>query len=179
MHEANSTTFEVDGLRFEIGRLGAAEGNWILGRMLNGMRDSALDAMAKQERLGIKPEPEGPAPTEEEIAEAEKNKPTPEQMAINAVRFLITNLSFEDIAKVHQLCLAVCSYVDPNRGHDLPVPVMLRSGLFAQPEFEHNIPVVMGLVAQTLIFNLTPFFVGGGLAKIMRPAATSQSPSPR
>ncbi len=51
---------------------------------------------------------------------------------------------------------------------DAPIPVMMVNGKWANKKLEMDPVSVTALTAHALVFNLSPFFLDGGLQKIMQ-----------
>jgi hypothetical protein len=75
----------------------------------------------------------------------------------------------EDVySRIQDNCLAVTSKYEENGA---VTPVFLKPNIWAVKELEYDGPAVLALMTHALIFNLAPFFVGGGLQKILASVA--------
>jgi hypothetical protein len=81
---------------------------------------------------------------------------------------MLPTISASELAAIQAHCLAVCSHYEENGA------LMPAKGI---KELEYDIPVVLALTVQALIFNLAPFFTGGGLAMILQSVLGSKQSS--
>ncbi len=73
-------------------------------------------------------------------------------------------LGEEEFASIQGHALAVCRRYENG---NVPMPIFLLPNTFAVKEIEYDLIVVMKLTIEALLFNLTPFFEGGGLSLIL------------
>ena len=127
----------IDGQRYQIRKLRPNVGSYILTRIL------AAGISAGTLEMGDKP-----------------NKSL--LMAV-FVAFL-KGLDFEGFSFIQNNCLAVVGKLtDMGNGSEAPMPIVADSGIYAYPEIAENLSLVMSLTVQSLLFNLSDFFEGGGL----------------
>lgn len=77
---------------------------------------------------------------------------------------MLPTISAAELGSIQNDCLLVCSRYEENN----PVPVMLRPGVWGVKELEYDAVTVMALTVHALVFNLAPFFTGGGLQTILQ-----------
>lgn len=80
--------------------------------------------------------------------------------ALEAARAL---LSEEEFIVIQGHALSVCRRYE----NGLPMPIFLLPDTWAVKELEYDVVTVMALTIESLVFNLSPFFEGDGLSKIL------------
>jgi hypothetical protein len=124
--------FHVGDTEYQVGRLTACDGSWILTQLLTKML---------------------PAMFETALARLAGGRLPPN-------RSLITEAEFQNI---QSHCLAVCRRME----NGAPMPVFVPPNTWAIKELEYDLVTVMVLTIQALVFNIQPFFEGGGLTQIL------------
>ena len=80
----------------------------------------------------------------------------------------LRGLDFETFSFIQNNCLSVIGKLqDPGDGTEVPMPIVADSGVFADEAITSNLMIVMELTVQSLLFNLSDFFDGGGLKAIL------------
>ena len=72
-------------------------------------------------------------------------------------------ISEEEFASIQAIALSVCRRYENN----IPMPVFPRPDTWAIKDLEYDLVTVMRLTIEALVFNITPFFKGNGLAQMM------------
>ena len=139
-----STDIEIRGTRYQIGRLTARTGSWIVTQIVTKMLPFGIEG-----QLGT-----GGLP---------------------ASRAEMTEADFQNI---QDHCLAVCRRYEMTGSTETPMPITVRPGVFAVRELEYDLPTVLALTVQALVFNLSPFFSGDALQPILQAVTGLSSPSP-
>ena len=143
-------TVEVDGQKYLIRKLSANVGSFILARVLAA---SAGGIVASKE--------------------GEQNSTI---MASMFAAFL-RGLTFEDFSFIQNHCLAVVARLETSAGSpEVPMPIVTDTGVFAIAEVGDDLPLVMNLTIQSLLFNLSDFFDLTGLSAALagKPSASTQ-----
>lgn len=83
---------------------------------------------------------------------------------------MLPTISESELSGIQDHCFTVCARYEENGA---VTPVVLRPGVWGIKELEYDVVVVMALTINALIFNLSPFFVGGGLQIIIQSLAGS------
>jgi hypothetical protein len=148
---------EIGETRYQIRRLSAEDGTFVL-----------MQLMAASVK-GIDFSKEVAEVPADKIEEAEKaiEKNTPE----DRVRSLIMGvqlrgtLDYDMHRKIQRMCLAACSRVESQSGSDLVLPISTANGTLL-PDIADDLPLVMRLEMEALVFNLSSFFAGGGWSAV-------------
>jgi hypothetical protein len=145
-------TVELDGIEYQMGRLPADAGSFILMRLMGaGLTGGSLGK-----------------PLEDTPADVAAVAPTGEEM-VRAVCFaaFMRGLSFEDLRFVQRQCMMVVARWELTAGQRVPMPVMSSTGQWAVAEVGENVGLVTRLMIEVLVFNLSDFFSGGGAGSLM------------
>jgi hypothetical protein len=148
--KSKTKTVEVDGQKYLIRKLSANVGSFILARVLAA---SAGGIVASKE--------------------GEQNSTI---MASMFAAFL-RGLNFEEFSFIQNHCLAVVARLETPAGSpEVPMPIVTDSGVFAITEVGGDLPLVMNLTIQSLLFNLSDFFdlTGSSAALAGKPSASTQ-----
>lgn len=147
-----SRQLKVGDQNFQIKRISAELGAWILNIMMSAMFKLANsdDGAAQHEESQIDP--------------VEKANEIVAAMWISAS----TVISPDTYKQIQRYCLQACNIEIGGN----PVPLVDLKGRWAAPELETNLPVVNQLIVETLQFNISPFFIESAL-KNKREAATA------
>lgn len=144
-------TVEIDGATYQIGRMKASDGSWVLMQLLPSIA------------AGLALNDNGNAKT----------------LPIDFIGRIIGQIGQTDentFRRIQAHALSVCRRME----HGAPMPVVSHQGVFAIKELEYDLVTVMTLTANALVFNLSPFFNAGGLKQLfasLLPDSTSPSPS--
>lgn len=139
---------EVNGTRYQLGKFTPDAGSYILMRILGA---SIL--------TGDKAGPSQQASPQPDV------KPKGEDL-VRATTFaaFLRGLSFEDHSFIQSKCLACCCRVEEHeQGGEIPMPLVNVSGQWAIQELKDDIPTIMKLEMEVLVFNLAGFFDQGGM----------------
>ena len=133
---------EVDGTRYQLRKLRPNVGSYILTRMLAaGVSTGALGSAPKDSLLMV------------------------------VFGAFLRGLDFDTFSFIQNNCLAVVGVMkQAGDGNEVPMPLSSDSGAFAYPEVADNLPLVMNLTVQSLMFNLSDFFEEGGLKTVVAAA---------
>ena len=139
---AKTKIVEVDGARYQLRKLRPNVGSYILTRMLAaGVSSGSLGSTPKDSML----------------------------MAVFGA--FLRGLDFDTFSFIQNNCLAVVGVMkQAGDGNEVPMPLASDSGVFAYPEVADNLPLVMNLTVQSLMFNLSDFFEEGGLRTVVAAA---------
>jgi len=154
-------TVVIDGQKYLIRKLTANVGSFILARVLAA---SAGGVMA------VKDEPKS------SDADAVKRRNS-EMMAAMFAAFL-RGLNFEEFSFIQNHCLAVVARLESPAGSpEAPMPIVTDDGVFAIVEVSDDLPLVMNLTIQSLLFNLSDFFDLSGLTAALAGSQDSSRPN--
>ena len=131
--KAKTKTVEVDGQRYLIRRLPANVGSFILARVSAASAGSATVFETGAQDMGS---------------------------VVMMFASFLRALSFDDFTFIQNHCLAVVARLEiavPG-APEAPMPIVTDSGVFAIPEISEDLPLVMSLTIQSLLFNLSDFF---------------------
>ena len=141
----------LNGSRYQISRMDAAVGSWLLFRLMDSMRKIFADTD------GTQPEPQEVAPDQKE------------QAAHAMISAMLMTLEKDDFVKVQREALKVCGQYAAVGEKEVVLPVLMASGGFAVPALKNDIVSVVTLTSGSLYFNLSPFFLGDGLKGMFSP----------
>jgi hypothetical protein len=143
-------------IQFRIGRLTPAQGSFILGQVMAAnlkriaeMRAlRPLSASSSEETPDEKPDAEG-------------------LVRATAMGAFLGGLDLDTHTRIQQMCLAVCAQMQfSSNGHEpVAMPIATADGGLL-PQLAMDIPLVMRLEMEVLVFNLTDFFAQGGLSAL-------------
>jgi hypothetical protein len=127
----------ISGQKYQIRKLRANVGSFILTRI--------LAAGVSAGSLGIGDNPK-------------------ESLLMSVFGAFLRGLDFETFSFIQNNCLSVISRMEAGAdGGEDPMPIVADSGVFAAPDVASNLPLLMNLTMQSLMFNLADFFEEGGL----------------
>ena len=157
----SNKTVPLHGNEYQLGRLPSDVGAFILMRMI-GAGINAGSLATPDVEPAVKPDHE---PTGEEL--------------VRAVCFaaFLRGLSFEDLCFVQRKCMGVVAWLNAPGLDGKPIPVLSDDGRWVFPEIGSDLQLVMQLTVETLVFNLSDFFSGGGLGSLM--GTPSKNPTTR
>jgi hypothetical protein len=158
--------FPYEDTLYEIRRMEASDGSWLMGLVNKAKMNAMGEALKMMDKLS--------ASAREAIGGASEDRPEPtvEQRVENAVSTTLDNLDQEQMRRVQILCLGLVSKQEEKTGAEFWVPCIHGGEIVDSMRYDG--PAVYALTAQTMIFNLTPFFQAGGLAKIFKAQASSR-----
>jgi hypothetical protein len=137
----------LNGNRYQIARMDAAVGSWLLFRLIDSIRKIFADA-----------EQDGEQPTAQELDQAQK------EAAANAmISGMLMTLEKDEFSKVQREALRVVGQYAAVGEKEVVLPVLMANGAFAVPALRNDIVAVVTLTSSSLYFNLSPFFLGDGL----------------
>ncbi|HLH04947.1 MAG TPA: hypothetical protein VKX25_19420 [Bryobacteraceae bacterium] len=149
MHEATKDV-EVKGARYQIGRLTARDGSWIL-LQLTPKISKAMQQVREDE---------------------------PDTFALAFISSVIEEIAQTDedtFRRIQEHALTVCRRYEKD---NVPMPVFLAGRGFAIKELEYDLVAVMALTCHALIFNLAPFFTEGGFQQMLSGLSPASNPAP-
>ena len=82
---------------------------------------------------------------------------------LNKIPDLLAQDEFSDLI---DYCLLACQRYENAGTAELPMPIMVKKGLWAIKELEYDLPTVLALCVQVLTFNLSTFFTEKSLKVI-------------
>jgi septum formation topological specificity factor MinE len=141
----------VGGARYQISRMNAAVGSWLLFKLLDSLRK----IMEGVEQNGQQPM---------EISLEQK-----EQAANALVQGMLMTLDKDLFEQVQHEALKVVGQYTAIGEKETVLPVLMMNGTFAIPQLRNDIVSVVTLTSNALFFNLSPFFLGDGLKDIFQP----------
>jgi hypothetical protein len=157
---ATTVDFAAGNVEYRVGRLTAFTGNWI--------RSVLLTAALKQSAG-----PSGEALDEKDHAAIDQMDPERRADGLIATMWLMgaSSVGEADYQRIQLHCLQVCSKILPESG--TTVPILMKDGRWALKELEYDIPVINELVIKTLQFNLSSFFRGDALNRVLTESAST------
>lgn len=142
----------LNGSRYQISRMDAAVGSWLLFKLMDALRK-----IFAGEQAGEQPEPQ----------ELEQNQ---KEAAANAmISAMLMTLEKDEFTKVQREALKVVGQYAAVGEKEVLLPVLMQNGSFAVPALKKDIVSVVTLTSGSLYFNLSPFFLGDGLKDIFSP----------
>lgn len=138
----------INDRRFQIGKMTAKTGSWLLYKL-----------MAELRKIMEPGNGDSPAPVP---MTDEQKKEAAEQMAQVSVGVMLQNIDEELFAKVQQHALEVCGEFKMVGEEEVILPVLMLNGNFSNPDLKFDIMTVVNLTSQSLLANLSPFFLNGG-----------------
>ena len=168
---AKTKIIEIDGARYQIRRMLPEVGSYlsmqllgaaVKGGQIGGPTEGDSTVRTQNPRNG-EVTPTEPARMGESEAEE----------LVRGVAFaaFLRGLDFESHRFVQWKALQVCSRLEDHGSGELPMPIITDTGQWAIAEIRDDMPLVMKLETESLAFNCSPFFAGGGLQSLMVPAA--------
>lgn len=159
---AKTKNIEVNGVTYQIRRMEARVGSYLVFKMLGALRSDINKSSAT-----------GGDPTRGETTTAQSPtaaKPDGEGIARAVVLAALSGGvgDFETHCFIQQKALAVCSKLEMTpEGRELPMPIVTENGTLLG-ELKEDVDSVYKLEIESLVFNLSPFFGG----EILNTAAT-------
>lgn len=146
---AKTKNFEVDGTTYQIRRMPPDVGSYLVFRLLGAMNEIKTPDAAR----------DGNDTTEPAAVLSGESKA---RIVVLAALFQ-ANKDFEFHCFLQQKALSVVSRMEGEPGSERPMPVMAGGGVIALPEVRDDLSLISKLEIESICFNLTPFFEGGGL----------------
>lgn len=143
----------LNGSRYQIARMDAAVGSWLLYKLMDAMR-----------KIFTGVEQDG---QQQPVQEMEQNQK--EQAANAMISAMLMTLDKDDFTKVQREALKVVGQYASVGEKEVLLPVLMNNGTFAVPALRNDIVSVVNLTAGSLYFNLSPFFLGDGLKGMFSP----------
>jgi len=140
----------INNRRFHIGKMTAKTGSWLLYKLMAELR--------KIMQPGDGDTPSAP------IVEMtdEQKKEVAEDMTRVSVTVMLQNIDRDLFDKVQQHALEVCSEFKMVGEEEVLLPVLMANGNFSNPDLRYDIQTISNLTSQSLMANLSPFFLNGG-----------------
>jgi hypothetical protein len=154
-NDTGITTVVVNNNTYQIGKLLPEAGGFILLRLLGAGIQSGAAAQKQQD----------PPPAPDPDA-----KPLTGDEAVRAIAFgaFMRNLPFEEFKFVQQGCMKSAAWLSDPKTPGVPMPLMNDYGQWTYPWMAKDLDLVMKLTMEVLVWNLSDFFSGGGLASLMK-----------
>ena len=134
---------EIDGARYQIGKMGASEGSYIHWRILG--------ALLAQQQDGQREQTEDERRQADAVGDEEKAK-------MLVTLGLMRGLTFEDTQFAQRAALRVVSRLEWAGNAEHPMPIVTADGRFVPAELGEDAALVSLLTVESLAFNLAPFF---------------------
>ncbi len=134
---------EIDGARYQIGKMGAAEGSYIHWRILG--------ALLREQQDGQREQTEDERRQADAVGDEEKAK-------MLVTLGLMRGLTFEDTQFAQRAALRVVSRLEWAGAAEHPMPIVTADGRFVPAELGDDAALVSLLTVESLAFNLAPFF---------------------
>lgn len=139
----------VNGGRYQVSRMDAVTGSWLLFKLIDSMRRIFTDGNAGE-------------PTEAQELDSEQK-----EAATNAmISGMLMTLDKDEFIRVQREALKVVGQYAAVGEKEVILPVLMANGTFAVPSLKSDIVSVIALTSGSLNFNLSPFFLGDGLKDI-------------
>jgi hypothetical protein len=139
----------LNGSRYQISRMDAAVGSWLLFRLIDSIRKIFAD---------------GDQTEQQPVQELDQSQ---KEAAANAmISGMLMTLDKDDFVKVQREALKVVGQYAAIGEKEVVLPVLMASGGFAVPALKNDIVSTVQLTSSSLYFNLSPFFLGDGLKGI-------------
>lgn len=140
----------LNGSRYQIARMDAAVGSWLLFKLIDSMR-----------KIFAGVEQDGQQQAPQDLDQSQK------EAAANAmISGMLMTLEKDEFAKVQREALKVVGQYAAVGEKEVLLPVLMANGGFAVPTLRSDIVSVVTLTSNSLYFNLSPFFLGDGLKGI-------------
>jgi hypothetical protein len=78
-----------------------------------------------------------------------------------------TELTETEFHNIQDHCLKVVARFDTVGTGTVPIPVLMKSGVWSFKDLETDVVTVLALTAQSLVFNIGPFFDEGALKPLL------------
>ena len=89
------------------------------------------------------------------------------KLLVSMFSAFLKGIDFDTFSFIQNNCLAVVSRMEPAPdGQLLPMPITTDTGVFAALDVADDLSLVMSLTIESLLFNLSDFFDGGGLKTV-------------
>jgi hypothetical protein len=142
----------VNESRYQISRMDAAVGSWLLFKLMDALRK--LFAAQNSE----------PDTTQ---GQEETNLVKREAATHALIQGMLMTLDREVFEQVQREALRVVGQFAMVGEKEVVLPVLMANGTFASMKLKNDISTVVILMSRSLYFNLSPFFLRGGLDTIM------------
>jgi hypothetical protein len=129
--------------RYQISRMDAMHGSWIAMQMLTRVFPMNLEDIVRR---------------------AAENEGMGQMPSLPANR---STLSEEEFRNVQLHCLRVCSRFEMVGANDVAMPIVMPNGVWAIKDLQTDVLTVLALTAQSLVFNISPFFEEGALNPVL------------
>ncbi len=136
---------------YQIGKMISYDGSWLLFKLMDAMRKAMADS-----GNDTTPDSTPVELTDEQRIEAATS------IADTAVQFLLMNSEKKLFDEVQKLALGVCGEYKLVGTEEAVVPVLRADGRFNDFNLSTDIQAVAKLTKESLVGNLTPFFLNGG-----------------
>ena len=150
--EGETRDVVVGGNRYQISRMNAAVGSWLLFKLIDSMRKLFSNNTVE-------------AATPEPVVELDNEKKS--QAANALIQGMLMTLDRDLFEQVQREALTVVAQYTAVGDQEVILPVLMKNGSFAVPALKNDIASVVALTSNSLYFNLSPFFLTGGLQNIL------------
>ena len=140
----------VNGNRYQISRMNAAVGSWLLFKLIDSLRKLFSDNSVEQT----------PGTAIQETDDTHKA-----QAAHALVQAMLMTLDRNLFEQVQKEALKVVGQYAAVGEQEVVLPVVTANGLI--PVLRNDIAGVVALTSHALYFNLSPFFLTGGLSTVL------------
>jgi hypothetical protein len=141
----------VGGSRYQIKRMDAAVGSWLLFKLIDSLRK-----LFSQNS------------TEPDVKVEEETELSKREAATRAlIQGMLMTLDRDLFEQVQREALKVVGQYALVGEKEVVLPVMMPNGTFATPVLKSDIVTVVMLTSHSLYFNLSPFFLTGGFDNIL------------
>lgn len=136
--------------RYQISRMDAATGSWLLFKLMDSMRKIFADVEQDGNALSV------------ETTDKQK-----EAAASALISAMLMTLPKDEFVQVQREALRVVGQFTAIGEKEVVLPVLMANGTFAVPALRNDIVSVVTLTSSALYFNLSPFFLGNGFKAIL------------
>jgi hypothetical protein len=151
--DGDTREFVVNGARYQVGRMNAAVGSWLLFKLIDSIRRIFAQNSASSD---------GVQPVQEEQSLVKR------EAATHAlIQGMLMTLDRDLFEQVQREALRVVGQYAMVGEKEVVLPVLMGNGNLASVELKNDISTVVLLTSRSLYFNLSPFFLSGGLERIM------------
>lgn len=150
--ETQSKEVVVGGSRYQITRMNAAVGSWLLFKLIDSLRKLFAQNSTEQDT--------SPPIVEEDVSRREA--------ATRAlIQGMLMTLDRDLFEQVQREALRVVGQYAMVGEKEVVLPILMGNGNFAVPELKSDIVAVVALTSHSLYYNLSPFFLAGGLDNVL------------
>ena len=138
---------------YQIGKMQSDDGSWLLFKLMDAMRKAMSESGAES----------SPEETSVELTD-EQRIAAADSITNAAVHFMLMNAEKKLFSEIQKLALGVCGEYKLVGSEEAIVPVLRNDGRFNDFSLSTDTQAVAKLTKESLLANLTPFFLNGGFA---------------